>query len=153
MTTTVNGTDIVTVRVLQAPRERVWRAWTDPAELARWWGPKGFTNTFQAFDPRPEGRWRFVMHGPDGRDYKNESVFLEVTEPERIVFDHVVGHPFRATASFAAANGGTEVTYRMTFPSVAACGKVRGFVPRANEEVFDRLAAVLAGTPQEGEET
>lgn len=145
MSTTVDGAEIVTVRVLDAPRERVFAAWTDPDELARWWGPEGFTNTFDEFDPRPGGRWRFVMHGPDGTDYKNESVFVEVAAPERIVFDPVVGHKFRVTATFAETDGGTEVTFRMTFPTAAECDKVRGFVPQANAEVFDRLAAVLAG--------
>lgn len=68
----------VTSRVLEAPRERVFRAFSDPAHLERWWGPKGFTNTFHEFDLRPGGNWRFVMHGPDGADFPNESVFVEV---------------------------------------------------------------------------
>ena len=63
--------EIVTTRVIDAPRERVFKAWTDPEHLAQWWGPKGFTNTFQEFDMRPGGAWRFVMPGPDGVDYKN----------------------------------------------------------------------------------
>ncbi len=83
--------EIVSTRVFDAPRERVFQAWTDPEHLARWWGPKGFTNTFHEFDPRPGGVWGFVMHGPDGVDYKNRSVFVEIVKPERIVFDHVSG--------------------------------------------------------------
>ena len=67
-------------RVFDAPPERVFRAWTDPNHLAQWWGPKGFTNTFEEFDLRPGGPWRFVMHGPDGTDYKNHSVFGEANE-------------------------------------------------------------------------
>ena len=65
--------EIVTTRLLDWPRERVFRAWTDPAHLARWWGPKGFTNTFHEFDLRPGGLWRFVMHGANGADYQNKS--------------------------------------------------------------------------------
>ena len=92
--------EIVTTRVFDAPRERVFKAWTDPDHLARWWGPQGFTNTFHEFDLRPGGVWRFVMHGPDGADYQNKSVFVEITKPERIVFDHVSGPRFRVTTTF-----------------------------------------------------
>ena len=52
-------------RVFNVPREFVFKAWTDPNHLCQWWGPKGFTNTFQEFDMRPGGHWHFVMHGPD----------------------------------------------------------------------------------------
>jgi uncharacterized protein YndB with AHSA1/START domain len=78
--------EIVTTRVFDAPRELVFKAWTDPDHLAQWWGPKGFTNTFQEFDMRPGGIWRFVMHGPDGVDHKNKSVFVEVVKPGRKVY-------------------------------------------------------------------
>ena len=71
--------EIVTTRVFDAPRELVFKAWTDPDHLAKWWGPKGFTNTFQEFDMRPGGVWRFIMHGPDGVDYKNKSDALFTT--------------------------------------------------------------------------
>src|SRR6185436_7215593 len=81
--------DIVGRRVLPFPRVRVFDAWTDPARLTRWWGPKGFTSTFERFDLRPGGVWRFVLHGPNGASYPNESVFVEIVPPERIVFDHV----------------------------------------------------------------
>ena len=92
----VSDREIVSTRVFEAPRETVFRAWTDPDHLARWWGPKGFTNTLQEFDSRPGGIWRFVMHGPDGKAYKNKSVFIEVVKPERIVFQHVSGPQFQA---------------------------------------------------------
>ncbi|MDB6128711.1 MAG: polyketide cyclase, partial [Verrucomicrobia bacterium] len=87
--------EAVNTRVLNAPRERVWEAWTNPKHLARWWGPKGFKNTFEVFEPKPGGEWRFVMHGPDGTDYKNYSTFVEVVKPARIVFDHVSNPKFR----------------------------------------------------------
>jgi uncharacterized protein YndB with AHSA1/START domain len=76
--------EVVSTRVLNAPREVVFRAFSDPKHLSQWWGPKGFRNTFHAFDLRPGGHWRVTMHGPEGTDYKNEYVLLEVTEPERI---------------------------------------------------------------------
>lgn len=67
--------EITISRVFNAPRELVFRAWTEPQHLAQWWGPKNFTNTFHQFDPRPGGDWRFIMHGPNGTDYPNYSVY------------------------------------------------------------------------------
>lgn len=77
---------IIGVREFDAPRELVFRAWTDPKHLAQWWGPNGFSTTTSAFDLRPGGVWRFVMHGPDGRDYENRVTFDEVVPPERLVY-------------------------------------------------------------------
>jgi uncharacterized protein YndB with AHSA1/START domain len=122
----------------------VFRAWTDPEHLVRWWGPKGFTSTFQAFDLRPGGVWRFVMHGPDGLDCKNKSVFVEIVRPERIVFQHVSGPAFLVTATFAEQAGKTKVTFQMLFETAAACEKVKGVAVAANEQNFDRLEAELA---------
>src|SRR6185436_11510767 len=68
--------EIVLTRLLGAPRELVWKVWTDPGHVAAWWGPTGFTTTTQAMEVRPGGVWRYVMHGPDGRDYKNLVTFL-----------------------------------------------------------------------------
>jgi uncharacterized protein YndB with AHSA1/START domain len=135
---------IATTRVLAAPRERVFRAWTEPERLARWWGPKGFTNTFSEIDVRPGGVWRFVMHGPDGVDYRNESVFVEVVPPERIVIDHVSGPRFRLTATLDEHPGGTTLTWSMLFDSEETCAKVRPYAVEANEQNLDRLATELA---------
>jgi uncharacterized protein YndB with AHSA1/START domain len=135
--------EIVTTRELDAPRERVFKAWTDPDHLMQWWGPKGFTNTFEEFDLRPGGNWRFVMHGPDGVDYKNHSVFVEVVRPERIVFDHVSGPQFQVTATFAEQAGRTMLTFRMLFKSAAQCEIVKTYAVEANEQNFDRLEVEL----------
>lgn len=72
-------------RLFDAPRPLVWRAWTDPERLAKWWGPRGFTLTTHHMDFTVGGTWKHTMHGPD-RDYPNEIVFLEIQEPERIVY-------------------------------------------------------------------
>jgi uncharacterized protein YndB with AHSA1/START domain len=136
--------ELATERVVHASRVRVWRAWTEPEQLARWWGPKGFRNTFDEHDPRPGGRWRFVMHGPDGTDYRNECVYVELLRPERIVIDHVSGPRFRLTATLVEEPGGTRVTWRQTFETAEECARVRGFAAPANEENLDRLEAVLA---------
>src|SRR5579884_4127269 len=79
---------IVGMREFDAPRALVFSAWTDPKHLAQWWGPNGFTTTTSSFDMRPGGVWRFVMHGPDGRDYQNRITFEEIVPPERLVYRH-----------------------------------------------------------------
>lgn len=131
--------EIVSSRVFDAPRELVFKAWTDPDHLKHWWGPKGFTNTFHEFDARPGGVWRFVMHGPDGTDYQNESIFVEIVRPERIVFDHVSGPRFRATVTFTGQAGKTLVDWRMLFETAAEYDKVKGFAVEGNRQNLDRL--------------
>ncbi|MDQ2942689.1 MAG: SRPBCC family protein, partial [Candidatus Dormibacteraeota bacterium] len=112
--------EIISTRVFGAPRELVFKAFSDPAWLVHWWGPKGFTNTFHMFDLRPGGFWRFVMHGPDGVNYENESVFVEIVKPERIVFRHLRPiHEFQMTITFVEQDGKTRLEWRMLFPSVA----------------------------------
>jgi uncharacterized protein YndB with AHSA1/START domain len=113
---------IVGTRVFDAPRELVWTAWTDPKHLAQWWGPNGFTTTTSAFDMRPGGVWRFVMHGPDGRDYQNRITFDEIVKPERIVYRHDGGEDvepvqFTQTVTFEDLGGKTKLTWRGIFPS------------------------------------
>ena len=123
--------EIVITRVVDAPRELVWQAMTDPRHIVHWWGPRGFTTTIEEMDVRPGGVWKHVMHGPDGTDYPNHSVFTEVVKPHRICFSHGgarKGGPeanFEATWSFEAKETGqTEVTIRMVFPSAADRDKV-----------------------------
>ncbi|HEX4416137.1 MAG TPA: SRPBCC family protein [Lacipirellulaceae bacterium] len=136
--------DIVNRRLFDAPRERVFRAFSDPTLLATWWGPNGFTNTIHEFELRPEGKWRLTMHGPNGADFENESVFREVTVPARIVFTHLEPvHRFDMTMDFGESNGQTTLAWRMRFDSVEECAKVRPFIEAANEQNFDRLAECL----------
>jgi uncharacterized protein YndB with AHSA1/START domain len=118
--------EIVTTRVINAPRELVFKAWTDPDHLVHWWGPKGFTNTFHEFDMRPGGIWRFVMHGPDGVDYKNKSVLFQVT------------------ATFAEQAGKTKLTFQILFETAAERAKVKVYAVESNEQNFDRLEAQLS---------
>ncbi|MDB6016560.1 MAG: polyketide cyclase [Pedosphaera sp.] len=141
---TSTGQEIVSTRLFDAPRELVFKAWTDPNHLVHWWGPNGFTNTFHEFDLRPGGMWRFVMHGPDGTDYKNENVFVEIIKNERLVFDHVSGPLFQAIVTFADEAGKTKVTFRMIFKSAAALERFKPIIVPGNEQNFDRLAAQLA---------
>lgn len=131
----------VHVRLIDAPRERVFRAFSDPTHLARWWGPRGFSSTFHEFDFRPGGRWRFDMHGPDATEYPNESVFVDVVEPERVVFDHVSGHHFQMTITFTAVGQQTRVDWRQVFDTAEERERIAEFVIPANEQNLDRLAA------------
>ena len=135
--------EIVTARLIDAPRERVFEAFADPDRLTRWWGPKGFTSTFREFDLRPGGYWRFVLHGPNGADYQNESVFVEIVKPERIVLDHVSAPKFRMTLTLDDRAGKTAITWRMGFETAEQCAKVKVFAVDANEQNLDRLEAEL----------
>jgi uncharacterized protein YndB with AHSA1/START domain len=138
---------IMTTRIVSAEREEVWQAWTNPILLAQWWGPRGFRNTFYEFDLRPGGAWRFIMHSPDGAHFPNESVFLEIVQPERIVFKHLAPvHGFLATAEFAVEGTRTAIRFSMLFPTVAECARSKRYVAQGNEENFDRLETLLAVT-------
>lgn len=103
-------------RVLDAPVELVWEVFTDPEHIAQWWGPNGFRNTITRMEVKPGGKWDLVMHGPDGTDYKNESVFLEVVTHRKIVFEHV-SPKFTATIGFEARGEQTLLTWHMLFES------------------------------------
>ena len=114
--------ELIFTRLLDAPRELVFQAWTDPAHLIHWYGPKGFTTTVHQMDVRPGGVWRLTMHGPDGRDYKNRLLFVEVKKPERLVYKHEPEEgsepvTFETTVTFAEEQGKTRLTLRMLFPT------------------------------------
>lgn len=129
-------------RLIDASRERVFRAFADPIHLARWWGPEGFSSTFEVFEFRPGGTWRFVMHGPDGTNYPNESVFREIVAPERVVFEHLSeSHHFFMTITLAAQGKQTLVGWRQVFDTADHRQRIAAFVEKANEQNLDRLAA------------
>jgi len=132
-------------RVLAATPARVYAAFADPAVLARWWGPDGFRNTIHAFDLREGGLWRMTMHGPDGTDYPNEARFMELKPGERWVIHHKAPPWFELTATFAAhGDGATVLTWRQRFENAAVCEALAPMCVPANQQNFDRLAAVLA---------
>ena len=129
-------------RLVDAPRERVFRAFSDPAHLAKWWGPDGFSSTFETFELRQGGQWKFVMHGPDGANYPNENVFAEFDPPRRVVVDHVVGHHFVLAIDFIEeADGKTLVQWQQTFDTAEHREQIAGVVMQANEQNLDRLEA------------
>jgi uncharacterized protein YndB with AHSA1/START domain len=130
-------------RVLKLPPERVFDAFAHPDVLAQWWGPNGFTNTFDTFEFEPGGRWVFVMHGPDGSHYPNENLFEVVDRPSRLVIRHVCAPHFVLTVTLAAQGGGTAVTWVQEFEDAAVASRVRHIVAPANEQNLDRLHAAL----------
>lgn len=149
--TAASEREIVLSRLLDAPRDLVWQAWTDPAQVVRWWGPQGFTTTTREMDVRPGGVWRFVMHGPDGRDYLNRIVFDEVVKPERLSYRHAgegadEGVQFATTVTFAERGRRTELTLRMVFSSAADRDRViRDYgAIEGGKQTLARLARYLA---------
>jgi uncharacterized protein YndB with AHSA1/START domain len=147
---------IIGTRVFDAPRELVFSAFTDPKHLAQWWGPNGFTTTTSSHDFRPGGIWRFVMHGPDGRDYQNRITYDEIVPPERIVYRHGGGddvEPVQITQTVTfkdLGNGQTLLTWHGTFPSAEERARVireygadKGLV-QTMARLADYLAAVAA---------
>src|SRR5581483_10516803 len=147
--------EIIATRIFAAPRDLVFRMWTDPQHVARWWGPDGFTNTIHEMDVRPGGVWRFIMHGPDGRNYDNKIVYREVIRPERIVYDHESTPPFHVTVTFTdQGRDRTRITMHMLFDTVElrdntvrVFGAVEGL-----HQTLGRLAKELEAMPR-GKET
>ncbi|MCG6166972.1 SRPBCC family protein [Leptospira sanjuanensis] len=143
--------EIHATRVFDAPRDLVFKMWTEPEHINHWWGPRGFTNTFQEFDLKPGGVWRFIMHGPDGSDYPNLIVFLEIERPAKIVYKHGSDredHPgdFHVTVLFSEKNGKTTLDMTMLFKTaeqrnetVEKYGAVEGL-----NQTLDRLREYLA---------
>lgn len=83
-----SGREQRTSVLLEAPIEKVWSAFTKPAQIKHWWGPNGFTNTIEKMEVKAGGEWRFVMHGPDGTDYPNKTIFREVVAHQKLVHEH-----------------------------------------------------------------
>lgn len=144
--------EIVLVREFDAPPELVFDAWTDPRHIVKWWGPDGFTNTTSSMEVRPGGEWIFVMHGPDGTDFDNRIVFLEVSRPARLVYAHGSSDPddpsrFDVTVTFEDLGGRTRLTMRSLFATADA----RDFAVRefgaieGGRQTLARLGGLVAG--------
>jgi len=138
--------ELATSRMVSAAPERVFDAFRDPEKLATWWGPNGFTNTFHEFDFRPGGAWKLTMHGPDGKNYPNELVFVEIEEPRRIVIDHRSKPEYVAEFEFVPTPGGTKILFYHIFESAEVCQRIAKFAGDANEQNLTRLAEVLRAT-------
>jgi uncharacterized protein YndB with AHSA1/START domain len=144
--------EVVITRVFDAPREMVFRAWTDPTHVARWWGPAGWTNPVCELDVRPGGAWCIVMRAPDGGEYPCGGVYREIVEPGRLVFTNIAmdaegKHLLEGltTVTFAEHEGKTRLTLET---------RATGLVPYAGQmlkgmeagwtQSLERLAGELA---------
>lgn len=138
-----NDAVFTTSRVLPFGRGDVFDAFADAQRLASWWGPDGFTNTFEIFEFKAGGLWKFVMHGPDGTNYPNENTFLEVS-PTRIVIRHVSQPHFTLTVTLSDQGGHTRLSWRQAFDDAEVAARIRHIVEPANEQNLNRLHAVLS---------
>jgi uncharacterized protein YndB with AHSA1/START domain len=111
----VEDRGLIMSRTLNAPIELVWEVWTKSEHIANWWGPNGFTTTITKMEVVPGGEWHLVMHGPDGTDYKNKSIFKEVIPHKKIVYEHVSAPRFVSTIDFEDQGEQTLITWQMLF--------------------------------------
>ncbi len=126
-------------REIPATPEHVFAAFSDPERHARWWGPAGFTNTFKEHEFKPGGRWLFTMHGPDGKNYPNESVFEEIIPAQKIVIHHIANPRYLLTIELSASTKGTLVTWTQVFENEQVAKGIQHIVAPANEQNLDKL--------------
>jgi uncharacterized protein YndB with AHSA1/START domain len=132
-----------TSRLLPFSRETVFAAFADARSLAAWWGPDGFSNTFEVFEFKPQGRWKFVMHGPDGTNYANENVFLD-TSTDHIVIRHILQPLFTLTVTLASSGSHTLLGWSQAFDDPQVAASVWHIIEPANEQNLNRLHDTLA---------
>ena len=123
-------------RIFDAPRELVFKAWTDPKHVAQWWGPKGFTNPVCELDVRPGGAILIHMRGPDGVVYPTKGVFHEIALPERLVF---------TTSAFEDEDGNPQLEVLNTVTFVELSGKTKLTLKAVVVKSTPEVAASLAG--------
>lgn len=138
-----------TSREILASPEQVFAAMTTPERLARWWGPKGFTNTFEICEIRPGGKWLFTMQGPDGKDYKNVSEFGEIIPPQKLVVKHLCEPFFTAIFTLEPTNKGTLLKWVSKFENKEFVDNSRDFLKTANEQNIDRLVEEVNKYPSD----
>lgn len=102
--------------LLKAPTDIVWEMWANPEHISNWWGPNGFTNAIHKMDFKEEGEWNLTMHGPDGKNYPNRSIFKEIIPFKKIVFEHFHPH-FITTVLFESENSETLLDWTLLFDS------------------------------------
>ena len=142
--------EIVITRIIDAPRERVWKALTDPTQVVQWWGPNGFTTTIHEMEVQVGGVWRHTMHRPDGRNYPNKNVFTDIVKPQRLSYSHGwdtktdTGEMFLATWTFILTGIGW-------LPGLVAGQGAPASVfyytaPRITTTIFNLASVALAAT-------
>lgn len=148
MTAQNKSNEIKITRLYEAPVEAVWDAWTDPEQAAQWWGPRGFTLTTHSKDLRPGGSWVYTMHGPDGVDYPNKTLYYEVETHSKLVYDHGANDDrpalFRVTVFFKQVKDKTKMEMTMSLATPEVAEQTRQFIKKAGgDATWDRLAEYL----------
>jgi uncharacterized protein YndB with AHSA1/START domain len=143
-----NANEIRITRIYDASVETVWDAWTDPDQVAQWWGPRGFTTTTYSKDVSPGGSWVYNMRGPDGTDYPSRANYLEVEKYTKLVYDHGASDDlpplFRVTVLFSDLKGKTKLEMSMTLPTPEAAEETRLFIKKVGGySTWDRLSEYL----------
>ena len=150
--------EIVVSRVIDAPRELVFEAFTEVRHLSRWWGPEGFTTTTRAFEFRAGGEWDFVMHGPDGTDYQEWIFYAEIVPPERIALLHGEsrGDPnaFESVITFEPDGAATRIEMRTVFPTKELRDEVveKYHAIEGGQQTLSKLAAYVTEIVRKGVE-
>lgn len=150
--------ELTLTRIYDASVELVWNAWVDPKQAAHWWGPRGFTITTHSKDLKPGGYWRYTMHGPDGTDYPNKTVYHEVEKYKKLVYDHGATDEtpplFRVTVTFEPVGKKTQMQLTMSWPTAEIAIEMQKFIKLANgNSTWDRLAEYLQKENQPNSET
>jgi uncharacterized protein YndB with AHSA1/START domain len=148
MATKSKSNEIHITRIYDAPVKAVWDAWTDLKQVAKWWGPRGFTITTHSKDLRVGGHWHYTMHGPDGTDYVNKTKYFEVEKYSKLMYDHGGNDEraplFRVTVLFSEIDGKTKMEMTMALPTPEAAEETKKFIKKAGgNATWDRLAEHL----------
>jgi uncharacterized protein YndB with AHSA1/START domain len=139
-------TTFSTSREIPATVEQVFAAFS-PEHLARWWGPAGFTNTFHVCEFKNGGRWSFIMHGPDGRDYPNENMFAEVEPLKKVVVQHVSEPKYQLTIGLTPSAKGTVVSWSQAFENSEVAKRIEHIVVSDNEQNLERMSVEVLRKP------
>ena len=141
---------IITTRLIAAPRELIWKMLTIPEHMKHFWGPDGFTNTFKSYDLRVGGEARFTMHGPDGTNYPNRFIFRNIEPPHLLRYDHDNGdegpiqHKFLGEVELFDEAGKTRIELRMTETSIEARDAIAKYAVEGGKQNLDRFATYIA---------
>ena len=140
--------ELIITRTLNAPVALVWEVWTQPEHIANWWGPNGFSTTIQVMDLQAGGKWDLVMHGPDGKDYDNSSLFKEIIPFKKLVYEHVSNPHFTATILFEEQGEQTKISWHMLFDSAEQfIGVVKAYkADKGLEQNVEKLERYLKQT-------
>ena len=151
--------EIVISRIIGAPRELVFEAFTEVQHLSRWWGPEGFSTTTRAFEFRVGGAWDFVMHRPDGTDQQEWITWTEIAPPERIALLHGDSrddpNTFESVWTFSPDGGATRLEMRTVFPTKEARDRAieKSGALEGGQQTLSHLAAYVSEMDQNESES